>query len=171
MRQLVRWMVLIGLVIACSAGVASAATMYAKKNGVTVTAEKSPMSDVMATLKRGDSVEVLSESGRHAKVRTRSGKVGWVFKFKLSKEKISGSGGGDALSALTGESRIEAKETRAGGSIRGLEEASEAYSENKRIDPAHKHSVERMEQLVIPRDELLEFQQKGEIGEFVGGGQ
>ncbi len=163
---------LVGCLAAFAAGPVSAETMYAQKGQVKVTEDKSPLSKAVATLEAGDPVEVLEKSDRHYKVRAPNGKSGWVFKFKLSDEKPGGGkGGSGALSLLTGESTIAAREARSGGSIRGLKEVSEAYAKNKKIDPAHKLAVDRMDQLVITRDEMIQFQKEGSVGEFAGGGQ
>ena len=100
-----------------------AATFYAKQDDVKVTAEKSPTSTVIATLALGDAVDVLTEEGRLVRVKAPNGKTGWVFKFRLTEEKPS-SGGGFGLSSLTGKRTIAARESRAGGSIRGLKEST-----------------------------------------------
>lgn len=152
-----------------STGAGGAEVWYAKQDGVKITAEKSPLSKVVATLRLGDQVQVLEKSGRHYRIKTAGGKTGWVFKFKLSESKGSAKESGDLLAGLTGESRIAAREARAGGSIRGLKEIPERYATNKQIDPAHKDAVERMERRTIARDELLEFQRQGRVGEFGGG--
>ncbi|NKB80320.1 MAG: hypothetical protein GKS05_10300 [Nitrospirales bacterium] len=150
---------------------AFAETMYAKKNGVKVTAEKSPTSSVVTTLEIGDQVEVMKKAGRQYYVILSNGKTGWVFKFKISKTKPAGKSGGSGLSGLTGNNRMMAKEARSGGSIRGLKETTNQYAQHKQIDPIHRQSVENMEQLVISNEELARFQQEGGVGEYVGGGQ
>ena len=171
MRRVGWQSILIALMVAAfSAGNVWAETMYVKKARVKVTAQKSPTSKVVATLRQGDPVQVVQKSGRHYKVRLRSGKTGWIFKFKLSLKKAGKSrGGGDVLALLAGESSIAAREARSGGSIRGLKEVSETYAKNQHIDPAYKQAVEEMERLVISEDELTEFQQEGSVGEFAGG--
>ena len=146
-----------------------AQTMYINKDGVKVTQEESPMSRVVETLRLGDQVRIVEKSARHYKIRTASGKTGWVFKFKLSEKEVVGGGGGDALSALTGESRVAAREAGTAGSIRGLKETSERYAKTKQFDPASKDAVERMEDRTISRDDLLKFQREGSVGEFSGG--
>ena len=151
--------------------IAFAETMYAKKDGVKVTAEKSPTSKAVATLNLGDKVQVLKKSGRQYQVKLSSGKAGWVFKFKLSDKKPAGKSGGSSLSGLTGKNIVVAKEARAGGSIRGLKETTEQYADKKQISPAHRKSVDKMEELVIPDDELARFQKDGGIGEYAGGEQ
>ena len=147
----------------------SAATFYAKKNGVKITAEKSPTSAVVTTLALGDPVTVLSESGRLAKVKTSTGKTGWVFKFRLSEDKPSSRSGGLGLSGLTGRKRLAARESRAGGSIRGLKESTEHYAQSKHISQEHRDAVDRMEAFSLSPEELMEFKRIGRLGEFSGG--
>ena len=148
-----------------------AATLYAKQDGVKVNAEKSPSSAVIATLALGDAVTVLAEEGRLAKVKTANGKTGWVFKFRLSEDKPSSGGGGLGLSGLTGRKTIAARESRAGGSIRGLKESTEQYAKAKQIKQEHRDAVDRMEVFSIPPDELMQFKKAGNLGEFSGGAQ
>ena len=150
---------------------AQAETMYAKKNGVKVTAEKSPTSKVVGTLSTGDQVEVVKKVGRQYHVKLPNGKSGWVFKFKLSDKKPAGKSGGSSLSGLTGKTTIAARESRSGGSIRGLKETTEQYAKGKNIDPAHRRSVDAMEAFHVSDSELAQFQQAGCIGDYSGGGQ
>lgn len=148
-----------------------AETMYAKKNGVKVTAEKSPTSKVVGKLNTGDQVQVVKKAGRQYQVKLPSGKSGWVFKFKLTAKKPSGKSGGSSLSGLTGKTRIAARESRAGGSIRGLKETTENYAERKHIDPSHRRAVDKMEAFSVSDAELAKFQLAGNVGDYSGGGQ
>ena len=161
-------MVVVGLILWLAPGNLFAQTMYINKDGVNVTEEQSPMSRVVETLRTGDQVRVVEKGVRHYKIRTASGKTGWVFKFKLSDKEVGG-GDGDALSSLTGETRVAAREARTGGSIRGLKETSDRYAETKQFDPANKDAVQRMEDRTISRKDLLKFQREGSVGEFSGG--
>lgn len=147
-----------------------AATLYAKQDDVKVNAEKSPTSAVIATLALGDAVTVLAEEGRLAKVKTTTGKTGWVFKFRLAEEKPA-SGSSSGLSGLTGKRTIAARESRAGGSIRGLKESTEQYAKDKQIKQEHRDAVDRMEAFSIAPDELMQFKKAGNLGEFSGGAQ
>jgi len=148
-----------------------AATLYAKQDDVKVNAEKSPTSAVIATLALGDAVTVLAEEGRLAKVKTATGKTGWVFKFRLSEEKPSSGGSGLGLSGLTGRKTIAARESRAGGSIRGLKESTEQYAKDKNIKQEHRDAVDRMEAFSLAPGDLTEFKKSGHLGEFSGGAQ
>jgi uncharacterized protein YgiM (DUF1202 family) len=148
-----------------------AATLYAKQNDVKVNAEKAPTSAVIATLALGDPVTVLAEEGRLAKVKTATGKTGWVFKFRLTEDKPSMGGGALGLSGLTGRKTIAARESRSGGSIRGLKESTEQYANTKNIKQEHRDAVDRMEAFSIPPNELMQFKKAGNLGEFSGGVQ
>ena len=147
-----------------------AGTWYAKQDGVKVTAEKSPTSELIATLDIGESVTVLNEEGRLAKVKTTKGKNGWVFKFRLSANKPSSAGGMD-LSGLTGRNTLAARESRAGGSIRGLKESTEQYAKAKKISQEHRDAVDRMEAFSLATDDLIKFKKLGHLGEFSGSAQ
>ncbi len=146
------------------------ATLYAKQEGVKVTTGKSPTSAVVTKLKLGEGVTVLSKAGRLAKVKTAKGKTGWVFTFRLSSTKPKGKSG-SGLSGLTGRRKIAARESRAGGSIRGLKESTEQYVKDKQIKQEHRDAVDRMEAFSVSSNELMTFKKAGNLGEFSGGAQ
>jgi uncharacterized protein YgiM (DUF1202 family) len=148
-----------------------AETMYAKSNGVKVTSEKSPTSAMVGTLETGDQVEILKKDGRQYQVKLPNGKSGWVFKFKLSDAKPAGKSGGSSLSGLTGKTTIAARESRSGGSIRGLKETTEQYAKGKNIDPSHRRSVDAMVAFGVADAELAQFQKAGGVGVYSGGDQ
>ncbi len=152
-------------------GLSRAETMYAKKDGVKVTAEKSPKSQVVGNLNTGDQVEIVKKDGRQYQVKLPNGKSGWVFKFKLSETEPAEKSGGSSLSGLTGKTTIAARESRSGGSIRGLKETTEQYAQGKNIDPAHRRSVDAMVAFSVSGSELAQFQQAGQVGDYSGGGQ
>ncbi len=158
---------MLGILVTLSPTILFAQTMYISRDEVKLTEEKSPTSKVVETLRRGTQVRVIEKSDRHFKVQAPSGKTGWVFKFTLSDQK-AGGGGGNLLSAVTGDTRIAAREAGTGGSIRGLKETSERYATTKHVDQTAKDAVQRMEDRVIPREELLKFQREGSVGEFSG---
>ena len=144
-----------------------AETWYAKQDGVKVTAEKSSSSALVETLSLGDAVTVLSKTGRVVKVKTKKGRNGWVFKFRLSENEPS-SGGGPGLSSLIGRNTIAARESRAGGSIRGLKESTAQYAKDKKIGQEHRDAVDRMGAFTLTTDDLMEFKKSGHLGEFSG---
>ena len=145
-----------------------AATFYAKQDKVKVTAKPSPTSTVIATLSLGEAVTVLAEKGRLVKVKTAKKKVGWVFKFRLASKKPSARSG-SRLSGLTGRRTVAARESRAGGSIRGLKESTQEYAKRKQIKPEHQQAVDKMEAFALSPEELTQFKKDGQLGEFAGG--
>ena len=147
-----------------------AGTLYAKQDGVKVTAEKSANSTLVETLNLGDAVTVLNEEGRVAQVKTTKGKNGWVFKFRLTEDKPA-SGGGSGLSSLVGRNTIAARESQAGGSIRGLKESTQKYAKDKQISQKYRDAVDRMEAFTLATDDLMEFKKSGRLGEFSGDAQ
>lgn len=164
-----RILILAVLFIGFSAEIVLADSMWAKKDRVKVTAEKSPTSAVVAILRVGDQVQVVQKSGRQYKVKLRSGKSGWVFKFNLADEQPEKTAGGSGLSGLAGDNTVVAQEARSGGSIRGLKETTQQYAEKKHISETDRRSVEKMEQRTVTNDELDQFKKDGRIGEYAGG--
>jgi hypothetical protein len=169
MAKIIRLLMIAVLFVGFSAGNVLAETMWAKKDRVKVTAEKSPTSSVVAILRVGDQVQVVQKSGRLYKVKMRNGKSGWVFKFKLSDTQPEEKSGGSGLSGVAGDNTVVAQEARAGGSIRGLKETTEQYADKKHISEADRRSVEKMEQRTVTDDELNQFKKDGRIGEYAGG--
>ncbi|MCH7615954.1 MAG: SH3 domain-containing protein [Nitrospinae bacterium] len=170
MKKTIANVAFLALVFIFIPGLSQAETMYAKKNGVKVTAEKSPTSTVVGKLNTGDQVQVVKKVGRQYQVKLPNGKLGWVFKFKLSSKKPAGKTSGSLLSGLTGKTTIAARESRSGGSIRGLKETTENYAQGKNIDPSHRRSVDAMEAFRVSDGELAQFQQAGSVGDYSGGG-
>ncbi len=171
MKKMYANIAILALLLLAVPGLSQAETMYAKKNGVKVTSEKSPKSQVVGNLNTGDQVEIVKKDGRQYQVKLPNGKSGWVFKFKLSDTKPAGKSGGSSLSGLTGKTTIAARESRSGGSIRGLKETTEQYAQGKNIDPSHRRSVDAMVAFGVSDSELAQFQQAGQIGDYSGGGQ
>ena len=168
-KKLGIWMMAVFIVGFLTGNLLAATTMWAKKDRVKVTAEQSPTSTVVATLRVGDPVQVIQKSGRQYKVKLKNGKSGWVFKFKLSDTQPEKAAGGSGLSGLAGDNTVVAQEARAGGSIRGLKETTEQYAEKKHISEADRRSVEKMEQRTVTDDELDKFKRDGQVGEYAGG--
>ena len=93
--------------------------LYINVDGVSVTREKSPTSEVLSTLARGTPVTVVEERGSRFRIRLPDGATGWISKKKVSpvapdEAKTSQH----ALSTLD-PSPISPQESRTGGSLRG----------------------------------------------------
>ena len=93
---------------------------YATIESVKVTKEKSPVSEVLKTLKRSEQVNVLEKGRSHYRVQVGKDKVGWVAKSKLSQDKPTDRAEASSrLGHVKEKSPILPKESRSGGSIRG----------------------------------------------------
>ncbi|QPJ64752.1 MAG: SH3 domain-containing protein [Candidatus Nitrohelix vancouverensis] len=149
------------------AGTAQAVSMYVKKPGVKLMAEDSSKSKVVAQLQEGASVEILKKSGKYYQVST-GGKTGWVFKFYLSSSAPAGGGGGDAdlLGSLGGRQKVAANETGSSSSIRGLSPTSQELAQKKGIPKESVQAVQAMESYQISNNDLDQFLQEGQLGEY-----
>ena len=154
-------------------------SLYAKKKGVKITKEKSPLSEVIAQLKCASRVEVLAESGRFRRVRLANGKIGWVYLYRMSGSPPKKQSSGAALFS-TPSSRLQVREARTGGSIRsmetlltesgGLHTLAEQYGEEQEMKKQYLHSIDRMARRFIPQKTLEAFQRQGALGPFSGAG-
>lgn len=143
--------------------------LYAKKQGVKVKKTVSPISKTLYTLNKGTSVTVLKHNGRYIQVRLKGNQNGWVFKYHLTKLIPANKNTTGGLSSLFGErNKVSLKESRSGGSIRGLQPVTQTYVRNKKIQPANLEAVQRMERYHLSQADLLQFQKEGSLGEFSG---
>lgn len=121
------------LTILFSAGLASAATVVAKKSGVKVLSEPKNSAEVLATLQKDDHLPVDKRVGMYWKVKAEGGKDGYVSVLKV-KHKAGGSASlSNALRKTVKEGRNsdEAANARARSTVmgvRGLDETEEALA-------------------------------------------
>ena len=93
---------------------------YVTGGSVNVTKEKSPVSEIVKTLKHGEQVKVLDKGRSYYQVKVGKERVGWVAKSKLSQDKPAArTEASSRLAQVKGKSSILPKESRTGGSIRG----------------------------------------------------
>jgi SH3-like domain-containing protein len=120
-----------------------------------------PLGDVVATLKLGDKVTVIEDSGKWLKATTESGKTGWINSSDLSKKAVKMSAGDkDAeLAASSGEMAVASK---------GFSSEIEAdfKAKNKDIDFAW---VDKMEKIKIAVGEIKKFLEAGGLKPGKGG--
>ena len=152
---------------------AFAGSVAAKKDGVKVTSEASKKSEVILTLKKGESLESMERKGMYWQVKTASGKVGYVSVMKVKRSASSGGSGiASVIKKVSQEGREngdEVENSRARSAVmgvRGLDESSETQyagnskpnlrlvykMEDRRVSPK---SLERLESQVMKELELL----------------
>jgi uncharacterized protein YgiM (DUF1202 family) len=153
----------IGLV--CSATAAFAETMYVQAKTAQLRAGKTSLDAVVASVKFGDSLEVVGRDGAWVEVKTSVGARGWIYNNKLSSTKPSGSS--DALAKLGQSMRGgDASATTASAGARGLDKASEGYANRTGISPKDREAVDRMTSYQIPDQEVEDFLREGGLGEY-----
>ena len=108
-----------------------AVTLQAKKNGVKVMAKAKKSSKVLLTLKKGDILTKISRKGMYWKVKSESGKVGFVSVMKvkrLASEESSISSSIRQVSKSTRPDEDQQAGARSRSSVMGVRGLSESDS-------------------------------------------
>ena len=159
-------MILPGMLMLLLPHLATAETWYVKKSSTKLQAEASARSKVLVRLKQGTPVKVKKKSRKFFQVST-GGKIGWIFRFKLSKKApAQKQGEGDVLGTLGGNQRIAARESASGSSIRGLSPISEQHARKKGATSESIQAVKDMEDYKVRPEALDRFLEEGKRGEY-----
>ncbi len=144
---------LLGLIAWALPQMALAATVAAKKDGVTVTSEAKRDSAVIQELKKGDTVDAGDREGMFWKVKTKDGKAGYVSVMAVQRQGGEDTGLASAIrdEALKARQNNEGSETTRARSavmgVRGLDESKDtAMAGNIRPDL---RAVYRMEDRAV----------------------
>jgi hypothetical protein len=146
-----------GVLALSAAGVAVAETIWVSAGQVDVRDGKTALNERVDTVKKGDQLEVLAREGRFVKVKTPSGKEGYVFVNATSNQRV----GGEAFAALRGP--VDAGEAQSGGAIKGLNPEANAYAAEKGIDRKGFDDLIDMRKNLKPA-ELQAFMDEGKVG-------
>ena len=147
-------------------GVALAETVFVQSKTAKLRSGKTSLDSVVADLKFGEPLEVLSKERSWLEVQTARGAKGWIFAGKTTPTKPAGSED-DALAKL-GKSfrRTEAGDVTASAGARGLDKASEDYAKRVGITQRDRDAVDRMAAYRITDQEVEEFLKSGGLGEY-----
>ena len=160
-------MLILFLVIALGllSGIALAETVFVQAKTAKLRAGKTSLDPVVADLKYGEALEVVSKEDNWLQVRTSSGVTGWIFANKTTNTKPSG---GDDTLAKLGKSfrRTEASDVTASAGARGLDKTSETYANKAGITQQHRDAVDRMTAYQIADQEVEDFLKQGGLGEY-----
>src|SRR5687768_3633554 len=147
------------LAIAGGTAVALAEEVWVKRPELDVRHAPSAAGNVVATVKKGQRLEVIGREGAWVKVKV--GDVeGYVSQNSLSEKKVGG-GGGINLSAVAGGPDTSGATASAGA--KGLDDMAEKYAAAKGMDP------KRVDEMIartksITADELAAFTREGQVG-------
>lgn len=144
---------------------ASGETLYVAAKSAQLRSGKTSLDPVVATLKLGETLEVVKRDDRWVQVRTAKGVTGWIFAGNVSSSKPAG---GDNELAALGQSvrRTDASAVTASAGARGLDKASEDYANRAGITQQHRDAVDRMTASKIPDEDIQEFLKSGRLGEY-----
>ncbi len=140
-------------------------TLYVTAKSAQLRSGKTSLDSVVASLKLGESLDVVKREDRWLQVRTAKGVQGWIYAHHVSESKPAG--GDNELAALgKGFRRTEASSVTASAGARGLDKASESYANRAGITQQHRDAVDRMTANKIPDEDIQAFLKAGRLGEY-----
>lgn len=140
-------------------------TLYVVAKSAQLRSGKTSLDPVVASLKLGESLNVVKRDERWLQVRTTKGVQGWIYIKHVSESKPAG--GDNELAALgKGFRRTEASSVTASAGARGLDKTSEGYASKSGITQQQREAVDRMTAYKIPDEDLQEFMKAGRLGEY-----
>ena len=140
-------------------------TVYVAAKSAQLRSGKTSLDPVVASLKLGETLDVVTRDDRWLQVQTTKGVKGWIYYNNVSASKPAG---GDNELAALGRSfrRTDASGVTASAGARGLDKASEGYANRSGITQQHRDAVDRMTAYKIPDEEIHEFLKSGRLGEY-----
>ena len=140
-------------------------TLYVAARSAQLRAGKTSLDPAVASLKLGETLEVVKRDDRWLQVRTTKGVTGWIFYNHVSASKPAG--GDNELAALgQGFRQTDASAVTASAGARGLDKASEDYAKRSGITQQQREAVDRMIAYKLSDDAIQEFLKAGKLGEY-----
>ncbi len=150
---------------------------WVSSEGTALKAEASASSETVADVLVGTEVAVVESGGRWLKVKTVSGKEGWIYAGRVSEtppasEVAGGDGGlfGDTMQ----KSQINTAKADSARSIRGLSPETTQYAKDRGTPEVYKKALDVVLVRKVSAKELKAFLKEGKIGEYAqvnGGGK
>jgi hypothetical protein len=142
---------------------------WVSSEGTTLKAEASAPSDNVADLPVGSEVTVVNDGGRWLKVRTATGKEGWVYAGRVSETppvaEVSGDDSG-LFGASMQKSQISTAKADSARSIRGLSPEATKYAKDRGTPEVYKKALDGVLARKVSAKELKAFLKEGKIGEY-----
>jgi uncharacterized protein YgiM (DUF1202 family) len=140
-------------------------TVYVAAKSAQLRSGKTSLDPVVASLKLGETLEVVKRDDRWLQVQTAKGVKGWIYHTNVSASKPAG--GDNELAALGRNMRqTDSSGVTASAGARGLDKASEGYANRAGITQQHREAVDRMTAYKIPDEAIQEFLKSGRLGEY-----
>lgn len=142
---------------------------WVSSEGTAIKSEASATAENVADLLLGAEVVVLEPGGRWLKVKTASGKEGWVYAGRLSETppdtEITGDDDGIFGNSMKG-SQINTAKADSARSIRGLSPETTRYAKNRGMPEVYKKSLDALLSRKVTQKEIRAFLKEGKIGEY-----
>jgi len=145
------------LTIAGTATWVVAEEVWVKRPELDVRGAPSVAGNVVATVKKGQQLQVIGREGAWVKVKVGETE-GYVSQNSLSDKKVSGGGG---LSTFAGGPDTSGATASAG--VKGLDPMAEKYAAAKGLDPKRVDAMIARTEAISP-DELAAFMREGKVG-------
>lgn len=142
---------------------------WVSSEGTVLKSEASAASESVADVQVGTEVTVVESGGRWLKVRTASGKEGWVYAGRITDTppaaEVSGGDGG-LFGGSMKKSQISTAKADSARSIRGLSPEAHQYAKDRGTPEMYKKSLDVVLQRKVNDRELRAFLKEGKIGEY-----
>lgn len=167
MRKTVVSMLALMLVLAGTASLAEE-KRWVSSDGTTLKSEASVSSADVSPLPVGMELSVIESGGRWLKVKTSSGKEGWVYAGRVAdtppSAEVTGESGlfGDTLQS----SQIKTAKADSARSIRGLSPEVDQYAKQRGTPESFKKELDKVLARKVSPKELRAFLKEGKIGEY-----
>jgi Bacterial SH3 domain len=140
-------------------------TVYVAAKSAQLRSGKTSLDPIVASLKLGETLEVVKRDDRWLQVLTTKGVTGWIYSANVSPSKPTA---GDNELAALGQSvrRTDASAVTASAGSRGLDKASEDYAKRSGITQQQRDAVDRMTTYKISDEEIQAFLKFGRLGEY-----
>lgn len=142
---------------------------WVSSDGTTLKAEASATSDNIADVAVGTAVNVVESGGRWLKVKTTTGKEGWIYAGRVSDTppaaEITGDDGGIFGGSMQ-KSQINTAKADSARSIRGLSPEASQYAKDRGTPELYKKSLDVVLARKVTEKQLKAFLKEGKIGEY-----
>ena len=153
------------LSLLCFSNIVLAETVYVQAKSASIRNGKTSLSKVVASVRFGQTLELIEKNGNWYKVKTVKGPSGWIYHNKVSLTKPSGRE--NRLASLGKDFRHTQSSSVTGtAGVRGLNEFSTRYAQRSRIALRHRRAVDRMTNYRLSDGEVEGFLKSGRLGEY-----
>lgn len=167
MRKLSFFAALVAVLSLFAISVFAAGTMWVTSEDARLKSEPKASSTTLSTVAPGTKVSVLASEKRWYRIRTDSGKEGWMYRGKLSDTPPSKeTGESENLFTAMSNSDISADEAQTSRSIRGLSKETEQYAKKRKTPEVYKKALDQVLAIRITDREVDVFLKAGKIGEY-----